>query len=175
MTSLFLLSIWPVELSRELLMEPVEVMGLSVQSWLINEPVTQVHEYLKHADCLVLPPAEQQHWHCLTSEVMYSWDYSVQPSVWSESERLGVTANPSEMKWQGGALSVTTSQQALFVIYHQVRQEAQSPGSHIYIEQQYQGSFVYGWYREGRDHVVSAWRNDNGSSYVVRLNRAWSQ
>lgn len=175
MTSLFLLSIWPVALSRELLMEPVEVMGLRVQSWLTDEPTPEVQQHLKHADCLVLPAAEKDHWHCLTSDVMYSWDYSVQPSVWSESQRLAQSANPTEINWQGGALTVTTSQQALFVIYHQVRREAQSPGAQIYLEHQYQGAFVYGWYFDGRDHVVSAWRNDNGSSYVVRLYREWEQ
>ncbi len=171
MTSLFLLSVWPVLLSRELLVEPVEVMGLSVQSWITEEPNSRIHAQLKNAQCIVLPEVQLGTWQCLTAKVIYSWDYSIQPSIWSESRRVGDPNEPYQLRWQGAELSVETSRQALFGIYQQVRREVYVAGANIYLEQQFQGAFVYGWKRNGRDYVVSVWRNDDGNTLIVRLNR----
>lgn len=169
MTSLLFISIWPALLSRELLNESVEIAGLSVKTWFVEEPNTRVQKHLNQAECLVLPEVKVGTWQCLTSNVIYSWDYSVQPSVWSESRRTGNPHKPYRIHWNGVEMTVETNRQALFLIYRQVQQEA--TGSHIYLEQQFQGSFVYGWKRAGRDYVVSAWRNDDGSNFIVRLNR----
>lgn len=171
MTSLFFISIWPALLSRELFMEPVETMGLSVQSWITTEPNTRIQAQLQNAKCLVLPEVQLDTWQCLTAEAIYSWDYSVQPSVWSESRRVDALTEPYQLRWANGALSIETSHQALFGIYHRVRQEAHVSGASIYLEQQFQGAFVYGWKLNGRDYVVSAWRNDDGNTLIVRLDR----
>ncbi|MCO4321766.1 hypothetical protein [Aliidiomarina quisquiliarum] len=175
MTSLFLISIWPAVLSRELLIEPVEVMGLSVQSWFSEEPNDRIKAQLKNASCLVLPEVQYDTWQCLTAEAIYSWDYSVQPSIWSESRRVGDPNKPYQLQWGAGELTVESSRQALYRIYYQVRQEAHVAGANIYLEQQFQGAFVYGWKRNGRDYVVTAWRNDDGNVLIVRLDREEQQ
>lgn len=170
MISLFALAVWPALLSREPLGEPVHIVGLSVQSWLVTEPFDWVQQQLSEADCLLLPEVKVGQWQCLTENVMYTWDYSVQPSIWSESRRRE-TPSQQTMSWQGVDIHVDTTRQPLYQLFQRVRQEAQAAGANVYLEQQFQGAFVWAWHQQGLDITVTGWRDEEGSSHLLRVER----
>ena len=171
MTSLFILTVWPALIGREVVADPVNVAGLSVQSWFVQAPVEVVSEHLANADCLVLPETHTAKWQCLTSEVIYTWDYSTQPSIWSESRRQ---EEPSQqhISWEGVDIQIDTNRQPLFQLYHQTRKQAESPGARVYLKQQFGRSFVWSWYQQGVDITVSGWRDDEGNSHLLRVERS---
>lgn len=178
-SSLLFLSIWPTFLARELLSEPVVLMGLEVSHWLVNVPVTEVQAALPQKTCLPLPQVQEHVWQCLTKEVLYSWDYSAQPSLWSESRQVKVAGQAAQnnlsagqhISWQGADIYVTFRQEPLFLLHHQVQQEAYRQADQVYLAQQYQGAFVYAWYVGQTEHLVSAWRHEEGYTLFLRLER----
>ncbi|RUO43912.1 hypothetical protein CWE15_01635 [Aliidiomarina taiwanensis] len=170
MINLLMLAVWPTLISREPLGEPVQIAGLSVQSWFVYEPSDRVQQQLVQADCLVLPVTSTTSWQCLTNEVMYTWDYSVQPSIWSESRRLEEQTQ-QHISWNGVHMSVDVNRTPLYQLYHQTRQQARSEGAQVYLNQQFQKAFVWAWWQRGLDITVTGWQDEEGISHLLRVER----
>ena len=163
----------PAEVEYEQVLEATSVFGLRVQSWHILTGDEALVTWTAQLPCATLPFVRDELWQCLAADRIYSWDRSVYPSLWSESQWLtkpGWEAETAQVM-RFGTIEMRHWQERapLYQVFRrQLNGIAEREGT-ILLQQEFVGAFVLYWRNAREEHAVVAWREASGLVLVTQV------
>lgn len=179
----------PKDWTRNALMPPTDTLGLRIYSYLIAESEQTVLQWREQymTQCRLPAVAEDDDWHCLSEEAMYSLLRRNEGFIWVRSERL--PAAPANVPEQHDGLvsleidaqvinhsenafeSVTLlhSRRSLYALQHDLRRHHLREGAQLLLVEQNPGGFIQQWQAQQERVTYTAQKDEQGDILLFKV------
>lgn len=172
------------------LMAPTDTLGLRIYSYLVTEPEQKVLQWRKqHMSQCRLPAVdgEEDDWHCLSVDTMYSLLRRTEGFIWVRSERIpyapanipdqhhgfaGLEIDAEVLSHSESAFESVTllhSRRSLYALQNDLRRRHVREGAQLLLAEQNPGGFIQQWQAQQGRVTYTAQKDEQGDVLLLKV------
>lgn len=180
----------PKDWAKSALMAPTDTLGLRIYSYLVTEPEQKVLQWRKQQMSQCRLPAvagEEDDWHCLSEDAMYSLLRRTEGFIWVRSERIpyapenipdqhhgfaGFDIDAEVLSHTENAFESVTllhSRRSLYALQNDIRHRHLRDGAHLLLAEQNSGGFIQQWQAQQGRVTYTAQKDEQGDVLLLKV------